>query len=915
MLHQHRHALCVLLYLMLLWLTNCTWVSAGRTGRRGQGSLRSQPQSRPRYLRNRKPNIVLVITDDQDLLLGSMSAMNKTQMVLGDSGANFINAFVTTPICCPSRSSILTGQYVHNHHVYSNTEHCGSLAWQGGPERRTFAAYLRSVDYRTGYFGKYLNNYNGTYVPPGWTEWVGLLQNSKYYNYTLSRNGQLYDHGFNYYRDYLPDLIANDSLAFFKMSKRTYPDNPIAMVLSFPSPHGPEDGAPQYQGLFEGNRLHRTETWNYSNNNDKHWLLRYPDPLTEQEMAFTDLLQRKRLITLVSVDDAIAKLCTELSEMGELDNTYIIFTSDHGYHLGQYALPKGKSLPYDFDLRVPFYIRGPRIPRGVEVPNIVLNIDLAPTMLDMAGLNIPPNMDGVSLLKLFNPADYRIKGRSRNRRLRYVGVDPWRTSFLVEKTRSPEDLARLQKRQFQARGRKGDRLRQQCKEPEFQSPCKPFQDKECVLDEVTGEVKIRKCRRPPKIRCRCMRVIPSSPNEEGLANGRRFRLRDRPPVSDAALTREEKRQQRDFIQEHVKEANPPFRFIRNRRDHTPKEDPAVFTLDNLDEPDEENILIDPKCEVYKNDTVMCDNEIFESRKAWVNHRKLIAARVRLLRKHLNDLIEIKEFLKDTNPYYPEKPRVELPLPARLDSRREKPAKVCRCDNIEGELSEKAARELERLGDVYVENRGDYEISEGPTASRYTRSTSATERTTEQNSVLDMNTDGLSRRQRKIQSKQMCSVQGMKCTSHDNDHWRVPPYWTLGHMCLCLNAVNNTYQCLRYLNETHNFLYCEYVTNFLEYFDMRPGHDPYQKVNAINDITDNYRRFMRDELENYRHCSGASNCTALYPTPNHHGKTGSAGRQDKIPKSESHLWKKFNKRRKSPRRHSNYVGRHFNRGNF
>ncbi|XP_038052020.1 extracellular sulfatase Sulf-1-like isoform X2 [Patiria miniata] len=911
MLHKHRPTLYILLYVtLLLWLTNC--VGAGRTGRRGQGSPRSQPQPRPRYWKSRKPNIVLILTDDQDLLLGSMSAMNKTRTVLGDNGANFINAFVTTPICCPSRSSILTGQYVHNHHVYSNTEDCGSADWRNGPERRSFAAYLRSVDYRTGYFGKYLNNYNGTYVPPGWTEWVGLLQNSKYYNYTLSRNGQLYEHGFNYYRDYLPDLIANDSVAFFRMSKRTYPDNPVAMVLSFPAPHGPEDGAPQYQGLFEGNRLHRTETWNYTNNNDKHWLLRYPNPMTEREMAFTDLLQRKRLITLVSVDDAIAKLCTELSEMGEIDNTYIIFTSDHGYHLGQYALPKGKSLPYDFDLRVPFYMRGPRVPTGVEVPNIVLNIDLAPTILDIAGVGIPPTMDGVSLLKLFNPHDYRTR-RGKKRRYRYIGAEPWRSSFLVEKTRSPEDLARLQKRQFQARGKKGDRLRQQCELPELQTPCEPFQDKECALDEVTGELKIRKCRHPPKIRCRCMRPY-LDPEQESYTDGRRFRLRER-PIGQSALTRQEKRQQRDFIKDHVQEANPPFRFIRNKRDFAPNEDRAVFTLENLDEPDEDNVLIDPKCEVFKNDTVICANEIFESRKAWVNHRKMIAARVRLLRKHLNDLIEIKEFLKDTNPYDLVKPEEEVPLPQIPSEKQGKPGKVCRCDNIEGDLSEEAARELERLGDVYVENKGDYEDKDPSTASRYTRSVPVFGENADENVLLEGGIDGLSRRQRKLQFKQMCSVQGMKCTSQDNDHWRVPPYWTLGHMCMCLNAVNNTYQCLRFLNETHNFLYCEYVTKFLEYFDMRPDHDPYQKVNAIYNITDDYRRFMRDELANFRFCSGASNCTALNPATSHHGKPGSAGRHDKIPKTKSHLWKKFNKRKKSPRRHPNRINRNTDPGNF
>ncbi|KAJ8020222.1 Extracellular sulfatase Sulf-2 [Holothuria leucospilota] len=148
---------------------------------------------------NRKPNIVFILTDDQDLLLGSMSAMNKTKYHLGQHGANFINAFVTSPMCCPSRSSILTGQYVHNHKVYSNVEsYCGAPHWRRGPEGRNFGAYMQAASYRTGYFGKYLNNYDGSYIPPGWTEWAGLIGNSKYYKYAINHNGQIVRHGLDY---------------------------------------------------------------------------------------------------------------------------------------------------------------------------------------------------------------------------------------------------------------------------------------------------------------------------------------------------------------------------------------------------------------------------------------------------------------------------------------------------------------------------------------------------------------------------------------------------------------------------------------------------------------------------------------------------------------------------------------------
>ncbi|XP_063220192.1 N-acetylglucosamine-6-sulfatase-like isoform X2 [Bacillus rossius redtenbacheri] len=332
-----------------------------------------------------------------------MTPMRKTLQLIGNMGATFTNAFVTTPVCCPSRSSILTGMYAHNHGTFNNSVEggCSSLNWQNTHEKRSYAVPVKTAGYKTFYAGKYLNQYGreavgGTaHVPLGWDWWIGLVGNSRYYNYTLSLNGTAK----TLTSEYLTNVIKNYSLEFLRSIHS--PDVNFLMVLAPPAPHAPFTPEPKYRNHFSSVKVPKTPNFNTSDNKDKHWLLRMsPAPLPDSMSSHLDNIYSSRWETLLSVDDMVEAVIEQLDTVGLLNDTYIIFTSDHGFHVGQFSLPWDKRQPYDFDIQIPLMIRGPGIKRKTMINHPVLNIDLAPTILTMAGLEPPAYMDGSSFLPL-----------------------------------------------------------------------------------------------------------------------------------------------------------------------------------------------------------------------------------------------------------------------------------------------------------------------------------------------------------------------------------------------------------------------------------------------------------------------------------------------------------------------------------
>ncbi|XP_055624228.1 N-acetylglucosamine-6-sulfatase-like [Toxorhynchites rutilus septentrionalis] len=341
------------------------------------------------------PNIIVILTDDQDVTLKGLAPMVKTQQFIANEGATFTNAFTSSPICCPSRSSILSGQYTHNTRTHNNSYSGGCYGdyWRSTVEPQNFPVKLQQAGYKTFYAGKYLNQYMSKVIPPGWNEWYGLYGNSIYYNYTLNENGR----SVSYSEEYLTDLLRNKTLDFISNAETS---EPFFAMVAPPAPHAPYTAAQRHQHMFPEIYAPRTKNFNIPCNSlEKHWLLTMPpSPLPNNILESIDDIYRKRWQSLMAVDEMVEAIAMLLERKNILQNTFVIYTSDNGYHLGQFSQPYDKRQPYETDIRVPFLIRGPNIAPKSLISSPVALFDIAPTIFDLAGLEIPSRMDGESIM-------------------------------------------------------------------------------------------------------------------------------------------------------------------------------------------------------------------------------------------------------------------------------------------------------------------------------------------------------------------------------------------------------------------------------------------------------------------------------------------------------------------------------------
>ncbi len=362
-----------------------------------------------------QPNIVFVLTDD--LSWDLVPYMPHVRQLMA-RGTSFSNYYVTDSLCCPSRASILTGEFPHDTGIYRNTGADGGfVAFHAlGEERETYATALQAAGYRTALMGKYLNQYEprrirtalgGPYVPPGWSDWVVTANGYPGFGYRLTRGARVVHHGYRA-RDYLTNVLAREGLGF--VDSAVQEGSPFMLNLWTFAPHAPAVPAPRDANRFATLTAPQDPSFDEQDLGDKPAWLREHRPLGPLQLARIDETFRQRVRSVQAVDRMIGRLEQRLRAEGVADNTYIVFSSDNGFHLGQHRLTPGKLTAYDPDVRVPLVVVGPGVPAGRSVDAMTENTDLCPTFAELAGATAPPHVDGRSLapfLRGEDPPDWR----------------------------------------------------------------------------------------------------------------------------------------------------------------------------------------------------------------------------------------------------------------------------------------------------------------------------------------------------------------------------------------------------------------------------------------------------------------------------------------------------------------------------
>jgi N-acetylglucosamine-6-sulfatase len=364
-----------------------------------------------RRLDDPRPNIILILTDDQPY--HTVQYMPTVRDVLMKKGVNFENGYVTTPLCCPSRASILSGQYAHNHQVYTNRMPLGGA--EKFDDSKSFAIWLQEAGYQTAYFGKYMNGYEDItpigYVPPGWDEWNAFLSNKVmedegnlhyYFNFSMSENSVIVNYPESK-NNFSADVLTRQALSFIHDSRET----PFFMFVAYYNPHSPFLWADQHDDQFHARGELQAPPYRAPNfmEDDVSDKPLYLQMLHRPSVEKIDESYRQILRSLLSVDDGVASILNALQKTGLSENTIMVYLSDNGLTVGNHRLGLAKNCAYDECVRIPFIIYAPDIFAAHIDSRLIANIDLAPTFAELAGVPVPDDVDGTSLLPLLNNKD------------------------------------------------------------------------------------------------------------------------------------------------------------------------------------------------------------------------------------------------------------------------------------------------------------------------------------------------------------------------------------------------------------------------------------------------------------------------------------------------------------------------------
>jgi N-acetylglucosamine-6-sulfatase len=377
--------------------------SCGGEGEKTEAERTSPPVDRP--------NLILVLADDLDKSVFERSTLDSPWV---PEGASFTNAVATTPLCCPSRASVLRGQYAHNTGLWrnNNDQPNGGAAYfrSQALDERTVATILHANGYKTWFGGKYLNDYpqaggSQGYVPPGWDSWQAYLA-----PINANVGGQMVFFLPRHYTDWLSERAET----FIEDQRGS--SQPFYMHIAPLDTHEPLSIPPRHRAAYPEQRAPRPPSFDEADLSDKPAWVRDQPPVNDRRAADYDRLQVERMQSALSLEDLCRNVIDVLERTGQLGDTYLVFVSDNGYHMGLHRMKSPKGSPYVESHEVPFVVRGPGVPAGASFDRLVANIDIAPTVLDLAGVGVPSWMDGRSLRPFLDG----------------TAPDSWRTSLLVE---------------------------------------------------------------------------------------------------------------------------------------------------------------------------------------------------------------------------------------------------------------------------------------------------------------------------------------------------------------------------------------------------------------------------------------------------------------------------------------------------